>query len=286
MIPETSERLIPFSGDLHVLSALSPCAENKMTPKEVLKKIIGLGIDVFSITDHNSGFNCAAFDAAAKKRDILFIPGIELQSAEEVHLLGYFPDIQVLNTFCATIVKPALMPGMKNDPSIFGNQIRIHVSGDVFGEVEDMLSMPLSLSLDELVNGIHDFNGIAVASHIDRGFGVISQLGFIPPELKIDAVEVSDVNKIDGIREEFLKNRDLNVISSSDSHHLDMMKPPKMKLWLNKPDVNSCLNCIKGDGPGKITLKEKRIKNSKRGHSHGVDCVCHGKDWKAIYDRK
>ncbi|MEE9150671.1 MAG: PHP domain-containing protein [Thermoplasmata archaeon] len=286
MNPKTSDRLLPFSGDLHVHSALSPCAENRMTPKEVLKKIISLGIDVFSITDHNSGFNCSAFEVASLERDILFIPAIELQSLEEVHLLGYFPDIQALNTFCSTIVKSGLRPGKKNDPSIFGNQIKIHRSGDVIGEEEDMLSMPLTLSVNELVDRIHDFKGIAVAAHIDRGFSLISQLGYLPPELKIDAVEVGDIKKIDNMRVEFLKDRDLNIISSSDSHYLDMMKPPKMKLWLNKPDVQSCLNCIKGEGPGKITISEKRRSKPKRTHDHGENCVCHERDWKAIYRQK
>jgi predicted metal-dependent phosphoesterase TrpH len=283
MISKTSDRLIPFSGDLHIHSALSPCAENKMTPKEVIKKIISLGIEVFSITDHNSGFNAAAFDVAAKEKDILFIPGIELQSSEEAHLLGYFPEIEALNKFCSTIVKSGLMSGMKNKPSVFGDQIRIHVSGDPFGEEEGMLSMPLTLTLNELVNSIHKFNGIAVAAHVDRGFSVISQLGYIPPELEIDGVEVGDVSKIDNIRKDFLENRNLNIISSSDSHYLDMMKTPKMKLWLGKPDIKSCLNCIKGEGPGKITLTKKRENRPKRIHDHGANCACNERDWKSIY---
>jgi PHP family Zn ribbon phosphoesterase len=283
MISNTSDRLIPFSGDLHIHSALSPCAENRMTPEEVLKKIIGLGIEVFSITDHNSGFNAAAFDAAASDKDILFIPGIELQSSEEVHLLGYFPEIKALNDFCSETVKSGLLSDMKNQPSIFGDQIRIHVSGEPFGEDPSMLSMPLTLSLNELVRSIHDFKGIAVAAHVDRGFSVISQLGYLPPELKIDAVEVGDISKIDSIQADFLNNRNLNIISSSDSHYLDMMKTSKMKLWLDKPDIKSCINCIKGEGPGKITLTKRRANKPKRVHDHGPNCACNERDWKSIY---
>jgi len=256
-----------------------------MTPEEVLKKIISLGIDVFSITDHNAGFNCAAFGAAAKEKDIFFIPGIELQSSEEIHLLGYFPDVWALETFCSSIVKPALIQGMKNDPLRFGNQLKIDSAGDVVEEEENMLSMPLSLSVDELVNRIHQFNGIAVAAHLDRGFSVISQLGYMPPELKLDAVEIWNADKIGDIRSKFLKGSNLNIISSSDSHYLDMMKNPKMKLWLHNADVHDCLNCIKGNGPGRITIAQKRKRKSQRpvgmglGRSEGRG----NKDWKRLY---
>ncbi|MBI5001423.1 MAG: PHP domain-containing protein [Euryarchaeota archaeon] len=283
---QTSDRHILFFADLHIHSALSPCAENKMTPDNVLKKIISLGIDAFSITDHNSGFNCTAFDAAAKERDILFIPGIELQSSEEIHLLGYFPDIQTLNMFCSTIVKPALMQGMRNDPARFGHQLKIHASGKVAGEEEGMLSMPLNLSIDELVDRIHDFSGVAVAAHIDKGFSVISQLGYIPPQLRIDAVEIQDIKKIDEIRLKFFKDRWLNIISSSDAHYLDMMKPPKMRLRLKSVDVKSCLDCIKGDGAGRIMISAKAVKNSQRAGEPSLGAkACEARDWKELYKR-
>ena len=285
MSSNTSDRLIPFPCDLHMHSALSPCAEDKMVPKEVLKKIFSLGIEIFSITDHNSGFNCAAFEVAAKEHDILFIPGIELQTSEEIHLLGYFPSIQKLNNFYSTIVQPSLPMEMKNDPLRFGHQIKMNQSGDIIGEEEVMLSMPLNISIDELVGHIHDFNGIAVAAHLDRGFGIISQLGFIPSNLPLDAVEVWDISKIESIKSNFLTNSNFNIISSSDFHYLHMMKKPKMKFWLKNADVDSCLNCIKGDGPGRITISQKIAKHHKKSRESSFDTNADEspKNWKNLY---
>ncbi len=215
----------------------------------------------------------------------MFIPGIELQTSEEIHLLGYFPTVQQLQEFCSTIVKPNLTPNMKNDPEQFGHQIKINSSGHAIGEEEDMLIMPLILSIDELVEHIHDFNGLAVAAHIDRGFSLISQLGFIPEHLELDAVEIWNISKIDEIKDKFLKNNNINILSSSDSHHIDMMKAPKMKLWLKNPDVLSCLNCIKGVGDGKITITSK-----KKAPSTGPQMLPSDKndqatqrDWKNLY---
>ncbi|MEW5936256.1 MAG: PHP domain-containing protein [Candidatus Thermoplasmatota archaeon] len=272
-------RLRPFSADLHIHSALSPCAEDHMRPNEVLRRIISLGIDVFSITDHNSGFNSAVFGEAVGGREILFIPGIELQSAEEIHLLGYFPDNRALSSFCKAVVRPGLVQGVKNDPQRFGNQFKLNTEGDVTGEVEEMLSMPLSVPIDTLVDQIHHFNGIAVAAHLDKGFSVISHLGYIPAELRLDAVEIMDVEKIEIIRSKYLRERSLNIVSSSDAHHLDMMRPASTKLWLETGDVKSCIDCIKGAGPGRITISQKvRRKGLSEAHRSK-------RDWKALYEQ-
>jgi hypothetical protein len=254
-----------------------------MTPNEVLKKVISLGIDAFSITDHNSGFNCAAFDSACEGRGVLFIPGIELQSAEEIHLLGYFPDVKTLKDFDAAIVEPGLMQGMKNDPQRFGNQIKLNRSGGVLGEDDSMLSMPLNLSVEKLVEEVHNFNGIAVAAHIDRGFSVLSQLGFIPQQLKLDAVEIRNLSKIQDVQSKHLKASNISIISSSDTHHLDLMSKPSMKLWLDSAEINSCLKCIKGEGPGRITLKEPKGRAHISKDSQVGDNKSSEKDWKTLY---
>ena len=282
-----SNRLIAHTADLHLHSALSPCAEDRMNPDEVLNKIMRLGIDVFSITDHNSGSNCAAFEAAARRNGITFIPGIEVQSSEEIHLLGYFPDMSSLDTFCTTVVNSGMIRGMKNDPKQFGNQITFDVSGDVSGEEEGLLSMPLTLSIDELVDQIHTLQGVAVAAHVDRGFSIISQLGYIPSELRLDAIEIWDVSKIEDFRSKYLTGTALNIISSTDSHHIHMMKRPNMKLWLQRTDVPSCLDCIMGIGTGRITITEK----GKRDHRKREEHLAQGgeksskKNWQSLYKK-
>lgn len=255
-----SQRLIPLVADLHIHSALSPCGGEGMVPNTVLPRICSfdLGVEVFSITDHNSGANNRAFAKASEAKKLLFIPGIELQSSEEIHLLGYFPTLENLETFCQKVVRKGLKDELKNDPHRFGHQNLLDVSGTTIGEEEAMLSMSLSLTLEALVEQIHQHSGIAVGAHLDRGFSVVSQLGFIPPQLKLDAVEVSDVSKLDLIRSRYLQGRELNIICSSDSHHLDLIPQPRMKLWVPQVDVASCLASIKGYGPGKITLRPER----------------------------
>ena len=285
MKSKASGRLIPYAADLHIHSALSPCAENKMTPEEIVKRIKSLGIDIFSITDHNSVSNYSAFSKTAKENDILLIPGIELQTSEEIHLLGYFPNGDKLNDFHSNIVRPGIMPGMKNDPKRFGNQIKIDASGEIIGEEEAMLSMPLIHSIDELVDSIHGYSGLAVAAHIDRGFSLISHLGYIPPTLPIDAVEIWDLCKMEELQARYLKDSPMKIISSTDSHHLHMMKPPKMKFWIKDKNISSCLDSIKGEGVGRLSIIQKRIGKKRRSPDSPANAGARGssRDWKSIY---
>jgi len=276
---DDNNRLTPLSADLHIHSALSPCAEDEMTPDNIVNRLAELDVDIFSITDHNAGFNSKAFEAAACKRNLLFIPGIELQSSEEVHLLGYFADVNMLENFCTDVVRPHLTQGVKNDPERFGRQIKIQVSGALAGEVEAMLSMPLTLTVNELADRINEYGGVPVAAHIDRGFSLIAQLGFIPPDLAISAVEIWDAGKIESVRREHLKGMDLRVLSSSDTHYLHMMKPAKMKFWVKEQNVLACLDCMKGKGAGRITIKEGKSKNKGQANVQEGS----GKDWKSIY---
>jgi predicted metal-dependent phosphoesterase TrpH len=285
MIPKSGDNLVPLTADLHIHSALSPCGGEDMTPKEVLDKLLHLGINIFSITDHNSGLNSAAFEKASKEKGLFFIPGIEVQSSEEVHLLGYFPEVESLDAFNDIVVRPSLIEGVKNDPDKFGHQRKVNSLGKLLMEVDDMLSMPLTLSLNELVDAIHEYEGIAVAAHLDRGFSVIAQLGFIPPDLKIDAVEVKEVGKIDKIKQDYLKDRELNILSSSDSHYLDNLGPPKMRFRFEDPNVKNCLDCIRGVGTGKVSIIGGRspVANGRRGGSPSPPSQRSTKDWKSLY---
>jgi hypothetical protein len=65
------------------------------------------------------------------------------------------------------------------------------------------------------VDVIHRLGGLAIASHVDRErFSMIGQLGFIPPGLELDAVEVST---------EWAAGQDYDypVVTFSDAHFLD-----------------------------------------------------------------
>ena len=78
--------------DLHVHTTAS---DGSSSPAEVVGFAVVGGLDVLSITDHDTVAGIqAAMDAAAQS-SLLLIPGIEMSSTlegEEYHILGYFID--------------------------------------------------------------------------------------------------------------------------------------------------------------------------------------------------
>jgi len=201
-----------LKADLHVHTCLSPCAEPEMVPTAIVKRAKMLGLDMIAICDHNSSDNAAAVIKAGERESITVIGGIEMTSREEVHVLGLFANERDLQRV-QKIVNENLAG--TNDEQVFGPQTIVDDHDRVLGANERLLSSATRLSLDAVVEAIHDCGGLAIASHIDRpSFGLVGQLGFIPKGLKLDALEASPRSAIVGWD-------DFSVVTSSDAHTLN-----------------------------------------------------------------
>lgn len=172
--------LVEFRADLHIHTCLSPCAELSMTPRAIVEKAASLGINIVAVCDHNSVENVSVTRDLAKKKGIFVIAGIEINSSEEAHILGLFGDMDGALQMQG-IIYENLQPG-ENIEDRFGMQVVVNEIDEVLGFNKRLLLGSTNLSVNRIVNLIHDFNGLAIPSHIDReGFGIIGQLGFIPP---------------------------------------------------------------------------------------------------------
>jgi len=160
-----------------------------MSPKRIVQEAEKRGINVIAICDHNSAENTWAAIKAARNTGIFIIPGMEITSQEEVHILGWFPSVEAALEVQAKVY--GALPGT-NDPDKFGLQVVADEDDVVMDFNERLLIGATTLPLEEIVRVIKRAGGLAVASHIDReGFGILGQLGFIPPELELDALEVT-----------------------------------------------------------------------------------------------
>lgn len=200
----TSTKLLVM--DLHIHSCLSPCADLTMVPS----MICNANLDVFSITDHNSAWNVAVFQRRCSSK--LFIPGIEIHTVEDVHVLGYFPNVH--DALKVSSILEGLMDKFEYDPERFGYQVILDDGENFSGLVEHYLGFPTKVTLGEAVELIHSHGGIAVLAHVDRKFGAMYQLGLIP-----DVTNVVEVrNKETWLS---LKKRGYVVLTSSDAHTPD-----------------------------------------------------------------
>ena len=208
---EVMANMKEFKADLHIHTCLSPCAEAEMVPSAIVRQAKAVGLDMIGICDHNSAENFAAVVRAGERESISVVPGIEITSREEVHVVGLFETEDELMRIQATVYQN--LPG-ENDEVAFGPQTIVDQWDQVMGNNTKLLIGATDLTLEQVVDAIHDCGGLAIAAHIDRQrFGLIGQLGFVPEGLKLDAVEVSS--------EASIKQREgFPVLTSSDAHSL------------------------------------------------------------------
>lgn len=233
--------------DLHIHTALSPCGDNDMSPMNIVNMSIIKGLDVIAITDHNSVKNCLPCLEAAKGNDILVIPGMEIQTKEEVHLICLFRDIGSALEFGEIVDK--LMPNIPNKPDFFGEQLVFDIDGNNVDKESRLLVSSVNMGIDKVFSTVIGFNGIVIPAHVDkRNYSIISNLGFLPINLDIKTIEFSKNCN----REEFIsKNKYLekyNIIVNSDAHYLRDISEPVNYMEVEAKDIDSIfyfLNSLK-----------------------------------------
>ena len=177
--------------DLHIHSCLSPCADNDMTPNNIAGMAAIKGLNILALTDHNSCKNCPAFFEACKRQGIIPIAGMELSTAEDIHLVCLFAELDDAMRFDAEIEKH-LMP-IKNRPEIFGEQLILDGEDEVIGEEQTLLISATDLSIDDAVKLARDFGAHVHPAHIDRqSNGIIAILGDIPSEYGFKTFELRE----------------------------------------------------------------------------------------------
>jgi predicted metal-dependent phosphoesterase TrpH len=208
--------------DLHIHSCLSPCADDDMTPANIagMAKLKGLG--VIALTDHNSGGNLAAMDAAARDAGLVFVPGVEATSREEAHILVYFAALRDALRFTDNLYDS--LPDIANRPDLFGRQLRSYENDRLVDELPRLLLQATPYSVDELAAKARAAGGAAVPAHINRdSFSVVSNLGFVPPGL-FRFIEVSQSLPSPDTGGEY------QILTSSDAHSLGAIQEPLYSL--------------------------------------------------------
>ena len=204
-------------ADLHLHTCLSPCGGLEMVPTAIVRRAKTVGLDMVAVCDHNSVANVAAVARVGRREQLCVLPGVEIASREEVHVLGVFgPELDLAGL---QRLLDASLEG-ENEADIFGLQVVVDERDEPTDVESKLLIGATGLTLEEVVEAIHAFGGLAIAAHVDReGFGLIGQLGFVPLGLPLDALEVSPRASQSEWQERWRGS--FPVITSSDAHHLE-----------------------------------------------------------------
>ena len=208
--------------DLHIHSCLSPCGSDDNTPNNIAGMGLLCGLQIMALTDHNTCKNCPAFFEAAQRYGITPVAGMELTTAEDIHVVCLFENLSDAMAFDEEIDKRRIK--IKNKTEIFGNQFITDGEDNIIGEDENLLSNATTVSLEEVPGLVESFGGIAYPAHIDRpANGVIEILGTFPETPTFGIVEINQREKVDELVQKYNLS-DKKVVISSDAHYLENIR--------------------------------------------------------------
>lgn len=241
-----------FKADLHIHSILSPCGDLEMSPQAIVDKAVQQGLDIIAITDHNALLQAPLVQTLGLKSGLTVWCGAEVTSKEEAHCLALFDNTDAQNLFQNYLDENILK--LPNNPDKFGYQIVVDENEEITLEYPWLLISAIDQSIDQIADMVHALNGLFIPAHVNRPtFSLISQLGFIPPDINADALEISRHISFKTFRESYPYLNHLPLITSSDAHFLNDIAKVHTKLQLNEPTIAEFKMALKGiDGRGII----------------------------------
>ena len=217
-----------------------------MVPTAIVTRAKTVGLDMIGVCDHNSTENAMAVALAGRRASLSVIPGIEITTREEVHVLGLFEQEEHLAAI-QTVVDEHL-PGV-NDEAAFGTQTIVDPCDRPIGSSPRLLAGATTLSVEQVVEAIHRFNGLAIAAHVDRpSFGMVGHLGFIPAGLALDAVEISP-------RSPSRRYDPYPVVTSSDAHALRDIGRSRTWLFVARSRFAELAKALHREGGRRVSPK-------------------------------
>jgi len=209
-----------FRADLHVHTVLSPCAEVEMIPPLIVQTALEHHIDVIAITDHNATANAAAVQKAAEGTGLTVLPGMEVQSREDIHLLTLFETIEALEAWQAEVDES--LPNLPNRPDFFGEQFVVDETGEFIRTEPRLLLTSTSFSIDEIFERVNSWGGLVIPAYVERtAYGLFPSLGLISEKWNLSALEISRHTTLEKAAVAFPAVRSYPLIQSGDVHRLD-----------------------------------------------------------------
>jgi PHP family Zn ribbon phosphoesterase len=209
-----------FRADLHVHTVLSPCAEVEMIPPLIVQAARNRQIDIIAITDHNASANVSAVQKAAEGSGLTVLPGMEVQTHEDIHMLCLFASLADLESWQHEV--DLSLPEALNQPEHFGEQFVVDESGEFIRSEPRLLLTATQFSIEEVLEKVTQLHGMVIPAHVDRKtFGLFPTLGFLADWWNFPALEISRHITPEGLFQAFPSSKRLPIIQSGDVHRLD-----------------------------------------------------------------
>ncbi|MFA9422162.1 MAG: PHP domain-containing protein [Sedimentibacter sp.] len=225
--------------DLHIHSDLSPCGSSDMTPNNIINMAYIKGLNVISVTDHNTTKNLPAVMVLGEKIGVKVVPGVEVTTREEVHVLCYFKYLNDALDFGDIMYES--LPNIKNNTVIFGEQNIYNFKDEIVGNLDKLLLNATSFTIEDVWSMAKNHHGVMIPAHINKkSNSILEVLGFIPKGLKIDFVEVYPNFEIN---RRLIEN--YRILNNSDAHQLTDISEPENYIEIESmDDIYEYMNII------------------------------------------
>ena len=244
-----------FRADLHIHTVLSPCGDLEMSPARIVSLTHARGLNIIGITDHNTTKQCELVWKLGRKLGLTVVPGCEMTSREEVHCLGLFEDFDALNEYQVYLDQHLTI--IPNNPALFGYQVLVDENENILEELPNYLGASLDVSIEEVEQKVHGLSGIFIPAHIDRPRNSLySQLGFFPPELKVEALQISKLADEKAVRKKFRIAPDITLVKFSDAHYLDDLGKIFTNFEMEAPTFSEIRKALLGIDRRKVMIPE------------------------------
>ena len=239
-----------YRAELHVHTVLSPCAGVEMIPPVIVDTALSMGINLIAITDHNTTANIGAVMEAAVGTGLTVLPGMELQTREEVHVLCLFDGLEQAEAWQRSV--DSCFGEIQNDVEHFGEQYIVTSAGDFIRSEERMLIVNVDMSLEEAVAGVNELGGLAIPAHVERhAYGLLAVLGFASPIF--EALEISRHTAPKDVQKQFPQIKEFPLFQSGDVHFVDGFLGV-MEFEIEAPTVAEMRRAIHGVGDRKMRI--------------------------------
>jgi PHP family Zn ribbon phosphoesterase len=230
-----------YSYDLHIHSCLSPCGSDDSLPSNIVGMAALKGLDIIAVTDHNSCGNSRAVDKLGNEYGVLTVPGMELTTAEEVHVVCLFHNIESAEEF-SEYVHSKLLP-IENNEAAFGKQQFADEDDNIIKTEPLLLINATEIPFDGVYDIVKTYSGIMIPAHIDKSStSVLSNMGFIPPDSKFSTAEIKHIGYKERLIGENPYLNDCNIITNSDAHYLEDINEPINFLELREKSIDCLLD--------------------------------------------
>lgn len=240
-----------YRADLHIHTVLSPCASLEMSPDNIIKSALEMGMNIIGIADHNTTKQCGVIKQLGEENGILVLCGAEINTKEEVHCLAFFENDKILNEF--QVYLDQHLPVVKNKPELFGDQVWVDRNNHILGEEDRLLIVGLNQSIDQVAEKVNNLGGIFIPAHIDRPrFSILSQLGFLSPDLNVSGVEVSKIVDMEQFVQKHKWIEKYSVMTNSDAHTLDQIGSAYSSFLMKEASFNEIKKALNEEEGRKI----------------------------------